>query len=186
MFSVRTPLTSACCVAVLALGTAGCGSGDRDASAPAPTVTVTATPSASASASSTPAQAELTTATAYARAINKQVGSVTKVTTLTETNDPNNLIGRPNGYVSAAVITDKQGDSSDPEPGVAYGATVEMFGTKAEASRRSAYIQGLLKDSPMLGTEYDYTQGKVLLRVSGELRPSVAMKYQAAFEDAAG
>lgn len=183
MFSVRVPLTSACCVATLALVATGCGSGEGKASAPAPTVTVTASPSASVSA--TPAQVQLTTATAYAKAIKKQVGSATKVTTLTEDNDTNNLIGRPNGYVSAAVITDKEGDSSDPEPGVAYGATVEMFGTKSEAARRSAYIQGLLEDSPMLGTEYNYTQGKVLLRVSGELRPSVAKKYQAAFEAAA-
>jgi hypothetical protein len=31
------------------------------------------------------------------------------------------------------------------------------------------YIQGILKDSPMLGTEYDYLRGGLLLRVDGAL-----------------
>ena len=59
---------------------------------------------------------------------------------------------RPNGYTSAAVVTDKGGDTSDPDPGVAYGATVEMFGSQSDAVRRSDSIQGLLKDSPILGS----------------------------------
>ena len=109
--------------------------------------------------------------------------STKKVTVLTEKTDSNNLLGRPNGYVSAAVITDAGGDTSDSDPGVSYGATVEMFDSRSATVRRSDYIQGILKDAPMLGTEYDYVRGKVLLRVSGELPPSVAAKYRAAFTE---
>jgi hypothetical protein len=108
------------------------------------------------------------------------------VTVLTEKTDSNNLLGRPNGYDSAAVITDKGGDTSDPDPGVAYGATVETFESRSAAIRRSDYIQGILKDAPMLGTEYNYLEGNVLLRVSGALPPSIAAKYKAAFTTAAG
>lgn len=184
MFSVRAALAPTCLAATLALAT-GCGGGDSGTtapSAPKATVTVTATPSPSPSPSVT--KVSPTTATQYAAAINKAVKSASKVTTLTERNDSNDLLGRPNGYVSAAVLTDRGGDTSDPDPGVAYGATVEVFGSLAAAKRRSDYIQGILRDAPMLGTEYNYLHDKVLLRVSGELPPSVARKYQAAFDAA--
>ena len=68
---------------------------------------------------------------------------------------------------------------------MAYGATVEAFDSKSDAVRRSDYIQGILKDAPMLGTEYNYVRDNVLLRVSGELPPSIASKYKAAFTAAA-
>ncbi len=165
------------------LGTSACGGADQSAtpSPPAATITVTATPSPGA----TPTKIALTTAGQYAHAIAKNVPSAKKVTVLTEKTDSNNLLGRPNGYTSAAVITDRGGDTSDPDPGVSDGATVETFDSESDAVRRSDYIQGILRDAPMLGTEYDYVQGNVLLRVSGELPPSVAAKYKAAFTRAA-
>lgn len=181
MFSIRTTLVPASLVCAMAAATAGCGGGAADNPGSAPTVIVTASPSTSATTSPTPETDQLTTATQYAKAIRRKVGSATEVTTITEATDANNLLGRPNGYTSAAVITDTGGDVSDPAPGVAYGATVEVFTTEAEARRRSDYIQGLLRDSPMLGTEYNYATGGVLLRVSGTLPPSAAKKYESAF-----
>ena len=179
--SARVAVLAILCAATLA--TSACGAEDQSATPapPAATVTVTATPSPSA----TPTKVEPTTAGRYAKAIAGNVPSAMKVTVLTEKTDSNNLLGRPNGYISAAVISDKGGDTSDPDPGVAYGATVEMFDSESGAARRSDYIQGILKDAPMLGTEYDYIQGNALLRVSGELPPSVAAKYKAAFTKAA-
>jgi hypothetical protein len=172
-----------------ACGTAACGAKDQSATPPPPaaTVTVTATPSPTAalSPSATPTAAALTTAGQYARVIAKNVPSAKKVTVLNEKTDSNNLLGRPNGYNSAAVITDTGGDTSDPDAGVAYGATVEAFDSKSDAVRRSDYIQGILKDAPMLGTEYNYVRDNVLLRVSGELPSSIASKYKAAFTAAA-
>ena len=43
---------------------------------------------------------------ALATQLKAKVPSVTKIVTITENNDPNNKIGRPNGYVSAAVLYD--------------------------------------------------------------------------------
>ena len=44
------------------------------------------------------------------------------------------------------------------------------------------YIQRILKDSPMLGSEYDYLRGSLLLRVDGALKPSAAAAYETAFD----
>ncbi|MGY2873829.1 hypothetical protein ACVW00_001019 [Marmoricola sp. URHA0025 HA25] len=120
-------------------------------------------------------------AAGIARVLKEQVKAVRRVTVINEDNDSNNLIGRPGGYTSAAVLTDKEGDTSDSEPGVAWGATVEVFPTQADAQKRKDYIQGILAGSPMLGTEYDYVADGALLRVSGELKPSRAKEYEAAF-----
>ena len=93
-----------------ACGTAACGAKDQSATPPPPaaTVTVTATPSPTAalSPSATSTAAALTTAGQYARVIAKNVPSAKKVTVLNEKTDSNDLLGRPNGYNSAAVITD--------------------------------------------------------------------------------
>ena len=111
--------------------------------------------------------------------LSQAVESATEVVAITEDNDPNDLIGRPTGYVSAAVIYD-EGAECD-ELGSDCGATVEVWRSAEEAQDRSDYIQGILEASPILGTEYNYLDGAVLLRVSGELKPSVASEYEAAF-----
>lgn len=103
-----------------------------------------------------------------------------KVVEITEDNDPNNLIGRPNGYVEAAVIYAK-GAQCD-ELGVSCGATVELFEDADDAERRSDYIQGVLEKAPMLDSEYHYLDGAALLRVSGDIKPSDAEDYEKAFE----
>ena len=58
---------------------------------------------------------------------------------------------------------------------------VEVWPTAADAQRRSDYIQGILKDSPVLGTEYDTLNGAALLRIDGKVKPSVAKNYAAKF-----
>ena len=44
---------------------------------------------------------------------------------------------------------------------------------------RAEYIQGVLKNSG-LGAEYDYLQGPVLVRVTGNLSPIKAQDYELA------
>ena len=41
----------------------------------------------------------------------------------------------------------------------------------------------IVKETGGLLTEYDYLDGSALLRVSGELKPSEAKEYEAAFSD---
>lgn len=159
-----------------------CGGGASGTPAPTATVTVTAAPSTvPASPTPTPTPISEMNAAAIARILKQQVKGVRRLTVINEDNDANNLIGRPGGYTSAAVLTDKQGDTSDSEPGVAWGATVEVFPSHADAQRRKDYIQGILTSSPMLGTEYDYVADGALLRVTGKLKPSRAKEYETAF-----
>lgn len=105
--------------------------------------------------------------------------TTTQVVAITEDNDPNDLIGRPNGYTSAAIIYDSGAECT--ELGVNCGGTVEVWGSAADAKARSEYIQGILKEAPMFGTEYHTLNGDVLLRITGQLKPSVAETYAAAF-----
>lgn len=67
--------------------------------------------------------------------------------------------------------------------GADCGATVEGWLTAADAKARAAYIEKLLKASPLLGSEYDVVQGTYLLRVTGTIKPSKEKAYSAAFAE---
>ena len=124
-------------------------------------------------------------ATAVAKELKRAIKKVTEVRTITEDNDPNDLIGRPNGYTSAAVLVDSRIElpCDKKEPSADCGAKVEVWKPAEDAKRRSDYIQTVTKEAGMLGSEYNYLDGAVLLRVAGEIKPSVAKKYEAAFEE---
>lgn len=107
--------------------------------------------------------------------VEAEVSAVTKAEALTEDTDPNDLLGRPKGYDAATVIYDERVECS--EPGVDCGATIEQWSSKSEAEERAEYIEGF---GP-LANEYHYIDGGLLLRVSGELKPSAAKEYEAAF-----
>jgi len=115
-----------------------------------------------------------------AAALQSQVPTITGITEVTEANDANNLIGRPGQYVSAAWIADSAADPA--QTGIDGGAVVETFATPENTQTRSDYIQGVLQGAGgVLGTEYHYLNGTVLLRVSGILMPSQAAVYEEAF-----
>ena len=100
---------------------------------------------------------------------------------VTETNDSNHLLGRPNGYSSKEVVTDSRvavGDRGDAG-GVDQGASVEVYPDAAGAKARAAYIGAIAKSSPVLANEYDYVRGAVLVRVTGKLTPTQAKDYKA-------
>ena len=120
-------------------------------------------------------------ATALANKVKAGVTSVSKVVTVTEDNDPNKKIGRPGGYVSAAVLYDSGVTCTATGFGSACGAIIEVWPTEQDAKDRSAYIAKVLKASPALGTEYDFLQGPALLRVTGAVKPSTSKQYEAAF-----
>jgi hypothetical protein len=109
--------------------------------------------------------------------------SMGKVTVWTAETDPNKLLGRPGGYTSAATIVDKA--LTCTEVATDCGATVEVYPTDAEAKARSEYIQSMLGNGGVFGTEYHYFAGTALLRVTGQLTPDVAKQYAAKFEAAA-
>ena len=110
---------------------------DTTGAQPAATVTVTVATTSTPSPSSVP----LTTpadAAAAARSLAKSISRVEKVVKITEDNDPNNLIGRPNGYVSAAVLYDSRTKCSSGL-GADCGATVEQWPSPADAKARDLH-----------------------------------------------
>jgi len=148
---------------------------------PAATTAAPAAPEASATPTPTPTPtpAHTADATAVAMELKAKVSSITGITTVTEELDSNKLLGRPNQYTSAAWIADA--GATPGETGIDSGAVVEVFANEADAAARSEYIQGILqKAGPAFGTEWHHQKGKVLLRVSGVLSPSVNDQYKAA------
>jgi hypothetical protein len=61
-------------------------------------------------------------------------------------------------------------------------ALVEVYPDADGAARRAKYIQDLQKAAPILGTEYAYIEGPVLVRVSGKLTPAQADEYKTALD----
>jgi len=94
-----------------------------------------------------------------------------------ESSDPNELLGRQNGYLSKVAWQDNRIDqtnqSSDPG-GVEWGGSIEVFSNKAEATTRAQYVSGF---GPPLGDGYDYQLGPIFLRLSNSLLPSQAAAY---------
>jgi hypothetical protein len=148
------------------------------AAAPPSSVPAPRLPSAAAPASSGPAAAQ-----SAAEAIRAAVPEVTSLIAITEDNEANHLLGRPNGYVAATVLVDSRITEGCEigKPGVECGARVEQWPDQAAAQRRADYIQTMISAVPIIGTEYQTVKGNLLLRVSGKLKPSAAQAYQAAF-----
>ncbi|TCO41049.1 hypothetical protein EV646_116141 [Kribbella antiqua] len=137
-------------------------------------------PSASASESKTAPDAAT-----IAKALQAASGGhIKSLWTYTEDTDPNNLIGRPGGYTSATFAYDNRVPDCKAKPDSMCGAQVEQFANEADAKRRLDYIAGIYKAAPILGTEYLTVEGSTLLRVTGELKPSVNRAYVAAFNAA--
>ena len=164
--------------AALVLWLTACGGGDSPAAVETSTSGVSTQEGSSSPPSESAAGADQN-ADSLAAELKDEVGTVTKAVTITEDNDPNDLLGRPNGYVSAAVLYDSA--AACGSLGSDCGTVIEVFKDEAAATARAEYIQGILAGSPALGSEWDYVNGAALLRVSGELKPSAAAAYAEAF-----
>ena len=136
-------------------------------------VLVAACESGDSEAASTPSMDEVVAAV-------DKLPSVSRVVRLTKDTDPEQLLGRPNGYDHGALFYDSR--LKCMSPGIECGALLEVWDDADEAKRRSAYIQALLDGVPMLGSEHHYLEGRMLLRVDGKLRPSAAKGYEAALQ----
>lgn len=99
--------------------------------------------------------------------------------------DPNRLLGRPNGYLSKTAFSDSRvrNVQTYPPDAIERGGSVEVFADEAGATARRTYIKQIAKAAPILGTEYQYQVGPVLLRVSKKLTPNQAQEYEAALTD---
>jgi hypothetical protein len=137
---------------------------------------------ATAADSPQPARAETqgSTAQSAAESIRTAIPEVTGTIALTEDNDANHLIGRPNGYVATTVLVDSRAQCPSDGPGVDCGATIEQWPDTEAAQRRADYLQAIGRSLPSM-SEWTTVKGNLLLRVAGALKPSAAEAYKAAF-----
>ena len=177
---MRRASASAVLLALVAASAAACSS------SPVASSSAAAGASSAATSSATAVSAESATVTADAviakfKSAKLPLGTVLVVTAA---NDPNHLLGRPNGYVSKDSWTDTRvsaDQATDTTAGsVDLGGSVEVFASAADAQARETYIQGILKADPMFGTEYDFIVGDALIRVSQVLTPAQVQAYAAA------
>lgn len=104
----------------------------------------------------------------------------TQMVAQTESSDPNGFLGRPGKYTERVSFDIPGGDASAAVGETGRGGVIELWLSQSGAQVRANYIQSALKDNGMLGSEYDYVHGPVLVRITGNVPPSVAESFQAA------
>jgi hypothetical protein len=190
--SILLRLAGAVGAAALLAGCGGSGDEAGSASSTSPSTTTSssgsASPSSASSSASSPASAGGSGDTAAAtelpdlvQQMRTGVPEITDALIYDETTDPNDLLGRPNGYTAAASLTDSRASDPAGTGGIDLGAVLEVWPTPADAQARADYIAALQKGNTLLGSEYHHVRGNVLLRVSGQLPPSVNEVYAAVF-----
>ena len=171
-------------LAVLALALAGCGggggesddvtTGGRTGASPAAGAPDTAEPSPKPAAP--PSGADVV-ARLEAASLPVTLGS-----DFDEATDPNNLLGRPGGYLDKVTFTDsRNSDQTYPKDSVELGGSVEVFEDAAGAETWAEFIKEVSAGNAAL-TEYDVVDGPVLLRLSRELTPLQVAAYEAALK----
>jgi hypothetical protein len=95
-------------------------------------------------------------------------------------NDPDQLLGRPGQYTSKVNFTDTT-QKENEKVEIVNGGTVEVFDNNNDAKNRFNQVSKIAA-SASIYDEYDYVQGKVLLRLSKNLPSNHAMKYQDALK----
>jgi hypothetical protein len=118
---------------------------------------------------------------AAADRIQHAVPEVRELREVTADNDPNKMIGRSTGYTAATVLVDPRVECPPGDLAVACGAGIEQWPDETAARQRDEYIKRMTTSMPFLGSEYSTVKGNLLLRVSGQLPPSAAEQYKAAF-----
>ena len=123
------------------------------------------------------------TADDVTKSLGEKIATVKLIRAYSAADDPNHLLGRPNGYTSKTAFGDSRVASTDVEylaaDAVERGGSVEVFADEAGARTRMDFIQSVAKSMPLVG-EYDYVKGPVLVRVSRFLTPDQAKEYEAA------
>jgi hypothetical protein len=103
---------------------------------------------------------------------------ITNEITYTAETDPNKLLGRPHQYIGKISWVDTRISTSN-EPDIDNGGTIETFANEDDLLARKQYIDALSQSS--LFAQYIYSNGLLLLRVSGSFTPDQAKGYEDVF-----
>ncbi|WP_422733912.1 hypothetical protein ACN26Y_28745 [Micromonospora sp. WMMD558] len=177
---MRTQFSLIICAIAAALGLTACATG-TDTGGTTPTAPGAAASNTAVQRPQPAAAAKLDAKAVLAKLTAAKIG-LTHGAVQDEDTDPNNLLGRPNGYTSRASADLPGGDNTSDKYSINRGLVIEVFPSADDADRRATYIQGLLKNAPILGTEYHYRtgDGTVLVRVTGQVKPTAAKKIEQA------
>jgi len=130
------------------------------------------------------------TAGEIAEKIKEKNNNVGRIVVYNEETDLNNLLGRPNQYISKATFEDYRVEQTsknlDPEEfsqeeiNEPEGGTIEVFKSKKDMKKRKEYIEEITSSMSIL-TEYSYNEDVYLLRLNKSLTPSEAKEYEKIF-----
>jgi hypothetical protein len=106
---------------------------------------------------------------------------VGKVICYTDETDPNDLLGRPGGYVEKCDWADKREEQSLPDDPI--GGSIETFERPGGAVQRAEYLKAF-EGAGAFSSGYTYLpkNSNWVLRIDSELTKSQAQAYLKAFE----
>ena len=126
-----------------------------------------------------------------------------EIVTYTEETDINNLLGRPNQYITKstfAINSIKQPEKTTAEElknngwseneiqeelilqNEPIGGTIETFNNKEDMEKRKNYIESI-SSSASIFAQYIYSNDYALLRLESDLTPEQAKKYETTFNE---
>ena len=99
----------------------------------------------------------------------------------TRKTDPNDLLGRPGGYVEKASWADDRVECFSDDPDWDCGGDIEIFDDAADLGERWRYLRSLA-NAPLIGGYYMWKTEFALLRVGHELTRDRANEYEDFFQ----
>lgn len=131
-----------------------------------------------------------TTAEDIYNELKNKIADIGIVVVYNEETDINNLLGRPNQYISKVTFEDKRLEQvnkdneflSEEEREKPTGGTIEVFANETDMKKRKEYIESIYLNMPVL-SEYVYSKGNILLRLEKELTPEQAKEYEKALNE---
>ena len=96
-----------------------------------------------------------------------------------DSTDPDDLLGHKDGYSSRASFDLPGADTGADPYSIDRGGVIEVWPDASGAKARADHFATLAKENPMMGPEYAYLSGPVLVRITGRVDPSVAAKFGA-------
>jgi hypothetical protein len=96
-----------------------------------------------------------------------------------DSTDPDDLLGRKDGYSSRASFDLPGADTGADPHSIGRGGVIEVWPDASGAKARADHFATLEKDNPMMGNDYRYLSGPVLVRITGRVDASLAAKFGA-------
>lgn len=115
-------------------------------------------------------------------ALKEKNENIGKVVVYTAETDTNNLLGRPNQYISKVNFADNRISQEFVDENDAKGGTIEVFTNKEDMKKRKEYIEQISSSASMFA-QYIYSKGNALLRIEKDLTPEQAKEYESVFNE---